>query len=75
MPNNRFGRKAHKEPLYRRENTRTHGVHHGEGAYRHQRNSKAETASDAAIHRSVFKRRGGDNDLEQPNIPEDHQKV
>lgn len=34
-----------KAPLYRRVNTRTHGVHHNSGAdYRHQRNSKATKA-------------------------------
>ncbi len=29
----------------------------------------------AAIHKSVFKRRGGNYDLDQPNIPEDHERV
>ncbi|MCP4315132.1 MAG: hypothetical protein GY789_03650 [Hyphomicrobiales bacterium] len=40
-------RTARKKPLYRKENTRTHGVHHGGGAYRWARNSVAEKRSDA----------------------------
>ncbi|MEO1494825.1 MAG: hypothetical protein AAFV19_21980 [Pseudomonadota bacterium] len=33
-----------KKPLYRRVNTRTHGVHHGHGGdYRNDRNTKKET--------------------------------
>ncbi len=36
----------HKKPLYRKVNTRTHGVRHGVGGeYRWQRNTKAETNS------------------------------
>lgn len=39
-------RQFKKEPLYRKVNTRTHGVRHGRGGdYRHRRNTKAETAS------------------------------
>lgn len=35
-------RGGQKEPLYRRVNTRTHGVHHGGGEARWARNAKAE---------------------------------
>lgn len=35
-------RGGQKEPLYRRVNTRTHGVHHGGGEARWARNTKAE---------------------------------
>ena len=35
-------RGGQKEPLYRRVNTRTHGVHHGGGEARWARNSKVE---------------------------------
>lgn len=39
-----------KKPLYRKENTRTWGVRCNDqtGAYRHQRNTKAEVLSDAS---------------------------
>ncbi len=38
-----------KEPLYRKVNTRTHGVKHGGGAaYRYDRNTKREKSSEAA---------------------------
>lgn len=59
MPKSRFGRKGHKEPLYRRENTRTHGVHHGGGAYRHSRHSKVEAESDARNGSMRSKQRHG----------------
>lgn len=36
-----------KEPLYRKVNTRTRGVHHNTGGdYRHERNTKAEKANE-----------------------------
>ena len=42
-----------KEPLYRRVNTKARGVHHNSGGeYRHQRNSKAEAASEST-HQSM----------------------
>lgn len=39
-----------KEPLYRKVNTRTRGVHHGGGAaYRHERNTKREKLNDSPL--------------------------
>jgi hypothetical protein len=43
----------HKEPLFRKVNTKTHGVRHGlRGEYRHERNTKAEKCSEAT-HRPM----------------------
>ncbi|OYU38219.1 MAG: hypothetical protein CFE33_16740 [Pseudorhodobacter sp. PARRP1] len=39
--------RGQKEPLYRRVNTRTHGVHHGGGEARWARNTKATKTSEA----------------------------
>ncbi|GLS86582.1 hypothetical protein GCM10010873_15560 [Cypionkella aquatica] len=45
-------RGGQKEPLYRRVNTRTHGVHHGGGEARWARNTKA-AASDESLRGSM----------------------
>ena len=52
-----MSRSRRKEPLYRKVNTRTHGVRHGAagGDYRHERNSKAVKTSEAtrgSMHKS-----------------------
>jgi len=51
-----------KEPLFRKVNTRAHGVHHRFGGdYRHERNTKTEKLSEST-HKSMHgkKRRGLD---------------
>ncbi len=51
-----------KEPLFRKVNTKAHGVHHGFGGeYRHERNTKVEKHSET-VHRSMHgkKNRGLD---------------
>ncbi|MCB1503681.1 MAG: hypothetical protein KDJ47_01780 [Hyphomicrobiaceae bacterium] len=60
-----MNRTRRKEPLYRKVNTRTHGVHHHSGGdYRHLRNTKSEKrAKDDGVTRGTMhgeKRRGLD---------------